>query len=101
MSRLEKLISKKLEEIKELRKRRDEQKKAKKAKTKIIRKGRPKISESILQKIELEAYEKPLGDVALKYDVGLRTLYNYGISRQSIERKKMLKSESLTLNLDK
>lgn len=88
MTNLEKQILKKREEIRELNQRRAEQKALEsKALKKIGQPGRPRISKSLLQKIELEAYEKPLTLVAFKYNVSAKTLYNYGITRQALKAK--------------
>jgi hypothetical protein len=49
--------------------------------------GRPKISEDVLIKAVQMAETKPLAIVAIKLEIGLTTLYNYGISRARLENK--------------
>lgn len=52
-----------------------------------VQTGRPRISKETLIEIEIDAYRKPLPDVALKYGVSLKTLYNYGITRKALNKK--------------
>ncbi len=50
--------------------------------------GRKPISEAILTRAEQLAERFPLTEVALRCDVALMTLYNHGLSRTALNRKK-------------
>jgi hypothetical protein len=50
--------------------------------------GRKPISREILAKAEKLADKLPLNEVALRCDVAVRTLYNKGLSRTNLNRKK-------------
>lgn len=52
-----------------------------------IRPGRPPISREIILEAEIDAYTRPLSDVALKYGISVKTLNNYGITRQALNKK--------------
>lgn len=87
MTRIQRQIEKKQEEIRELRRKQAEAK-LQKQKAKVSKpKGRPAVSQELLQKAELLAYDNPLPLVAFKLSISLKTLYNYGISRQALNNK--------------
>ncbi len=50
--------------------------------------GRKPTSREIIAKAEKLADKLPLNEVALRCDVALRTLYNKGLSRTNLNRKK-------------
>ena len=90
LEKLERELKRKIQEVKEKRAKIAELKlnEAKKRREKLQTPlGRPRISKEKLLEIELDAYDRPLPDVALKHDVALRTLYNYGITRKALNRK--------------
>ncbi len=76
-------------EIAILRKQKREQKLAeeKELKKNPIKRGRKKLDEKIIQEAWKLAETKSLPDVALKLDIALRTLYNYGINRKAVNKR--------------
>ncbi len=89
MTKLERQILKKQQELKELRIKRAEEKRleAIKRRGKAKPKGRPRISKERLLEAKLLALDNPLTWVAFKMDIGLKSLYNYGISRKQLNRE--------------
>lgn len=87
MDKIQRQIDKRLEEIRELR-RKQEQAKAENKKSKIAKpKGRPGLKKEIILKAKLLALSNPLPLVALKLNISLKTLYNYGISREALNKE--------------
>jgi hypothetical protein len=90
MSKWKRKIEKLQSEIIAARQQRDEEKRrAERVVKKTIRMGRPTISEELLKKAELLAYDHPLPWVAFKLEIALSTLYKHGITRKAINAKKV------------
>lgn len=67
--------------------------KPKRQKVKSTRpKGRPRIDSERIELAKELAQTRPLPLVALKLNIGLKTLYRYGIKRKILDAEKELKS---------
>jgi hypothetical protein len=88
MSRWKRKIEKLQSEIIEARKKLDDETREKRTIKRAVKKtGRPPIPKQKLEEAELLAYQHPIPWVAFKLDIGLRTLYNHGITRKNLEAK--------------
>ena len=86
MTRIERQILKRKQEIKALRDKQRLEQKGKKAKV-AKKTGRPPISKAKLQQAKLLALDNPLTWVSFKLEIGIRTLYRYGISRENLNKE--------------
>lgn len=86
MTRIERQIQKRIDELKELRQKAKEQKQLKKVKS-TKPKGRPKVETQKLQEAKLLALDNPLTWVSFKLNISLSTLYRNGISREALNRE--------------
>ena len=86
MTRIEAQILKSQKRIAKIRARERKLKalRVKKQKVSARRRGRPKLDGKLLEKVRESAKTKSFSDVALKYDVSVQSLYNYGISRSAL-----------------
>lgn len=87
MNRLDRQIQRTQEKVRELKRQQLEAKKLEREKREAKKRGRKPISEDLLKEIENFAYENPLPYTAFKFGVCLRTLYNYGITREALDEK--------------
>jgi hypothetical protein len=101
---LEEQIRLKMREVKIQREAERERKLAeeKKLKENPLKKGRPKLDKETIQKAWKLAETNSLPDVALKLDISLQSLYNYGINRKAVdERMELRETFEPTLELIK
>jgi hypothetical protein len=80
-------IQKRQNEIKQIRHLRELDKKKNRPVKKAIRTGRPRIDENLIKKAKNLGKDHYLPDVALSLGLSLRTLYNYGITRENLNRE--------------
>jgi hypothetical protein len=81
-------IEKLRKHLKELRALQREEIRAARAALPKKKPGRKPISPAILERALKLAEKLPLTEVALRCDIALMTLYNYGISRRAINKGK-------------
>lgn len=94
MTRIEAQILKSQKRIAKIRERERKLKalRVKKQKVSARRRGRPKLDSKLLEQVRESAKTKYLSDVALKYDISVQSLYNYGISRSALTAETALKT---------
>lgn len=85
MTKLERLILKKREEIRELNRQKLERDLQAKLEKKVsLPKGRPKLKAELIERARELAQTKPIADVSLSLEVSRSSLYRYGISRRAM-----------------
>ncbi len=82
------IAERKLSELK--RQRRELKQLAKKS---LRGRGREPLPDELIEKARELAQTKPLKDVALRLGIGLRSLYNKGISRRAIDAENKIKAD--------
>lgn len=96
MNKLDAQIMKTQKRLADLKRKKREQEARQRAKLKPKsnkKRGRPRVDEKLLiRAIEL-AETMPLADAALRVDLPLSTLYNYGISRRALTPQDDLKTK--------
>lgn len=93
MTRIEAQILKSQKRIAKIRERERKLKahRVKKQKVSARRRSRPKLDGKLLEKVRESAKTKSLSDAALKYDISVQSLYNYGISRSALTAETVFK----------
>jgi transcriptional regulator with PAS, ATPase and Fis domain len=87
-SKLEQLLIKKREAVREANRKLREKIEREKAAAKIPKKrGRPATNPKLILEAEMLAYDRPINDVALRLNVSRSTLYARGIKRYILNRK--------------
>jgi len=87
-SKLEDKISQTKKLLDDLKQRQREEERTARAARPKLKPGRKALEPAILAKAEKLADKLPLTEVALRCGVALKTLYNYNLSRKSLNEKK-------------
>lgn len=91
MTKLDRQILEKLEEIRELNRQKGERDLQAKLEKKVaLPKGRPKLKAELIEAAREMAKTKPIADVSLSLGVSRSTLYRHGISRKAIDAEKRI-----------